>query len=262
MRCPRFNHNGLEENLSTPHFAHATYSFHQLQLHIHRLRLTPTPPATMDISQDRSCQPATSCGLGAHFTTPEKKRPGKRKTQVMTTTTFDAARKRQRLEAEIAEMLATELPVIPEEDSVLMDSGGPTGIADELKPVEEVGGSGPDSLDPTSNWEDSGFDYGFYQTHPQEFTDSNDNVSGTHAPIPTKGTRRRITPDQATTNLYEKWKASLPLLVDDLLAFMTASVGVAIQPVGSELEGRCCSSDVKTTKVNCLYFDRTSHHFL
>jgi len=179
----------------------------------------------------------------------------------MTTTTFDAAHKRQCLEAEIAEMLATELPVIPEEDSVLMDSGGPTGIADELKPVEEVGGSGPDSLDPTSNWEDSGFDYGFYQTHPQEFTNSNNNVSRTHAPIPTKGTRRRITPDQATTNLYEKWKASLPLLVDDLLAYMTGSVGAAIQPIGSELEGRCCSLDVKTTKVDCLYFDCTLPSF-
>ena len=57
----------------------------------------------MDISRDRSRQPATSRGLGAHFTTPEKKRPGKRKTQVMTTTTFDAARKRQRLEAECVE---------------------------------------------------------------------------------------------------------------------------------------------------------------
>jgi hypothetical protein len=217
----------------------------------------------MDSSRDRSRQPATSRGFGAHFTTPEKKRPGKRKTQVMTTTAFDAARKRQRLDAEIAEMLATALPVIPEEESVLMDSGGPTGVADELKAVEEVGGSGPDSLDPTSNLEDSGFDYGFYQTHPQESTyESNDNVSGTHAPIPTKETRRRITPDQATTNLYEKWKASLPLLVDDLLAYMTASVGAAIQPVGSELEGRCCSLDVKTTKVTCLYFDRTSNQFL
>ena len=215
----------------------------------------------MDISRDRSRQPATSRGFGAHFTTPEKKRPGKRKTQVMAITTFDAARKRQRLEAEIAEMFTAALPVIPEEASGLMDSGGPTGVADELKAVEEVGGSGPDSLDPTSNLEDSGFDYGFYQTHPQE---SNDNVSGirTHTPIPTKETRRRITPDQAATNLYEKWKASLPLLVDDLLAYMTASVGGALQPVASELEGRCCSLDIKTTKVTCLYFDRKSNQFL
>ena len=103
----------------------------------------------------------------------------------MTTTAFDAARKRQRLDAEIAEMLATALPVIPEEESVLMDSGGLTGVADELKAVEEVGGSGLDSLDPTSNLEDSRFDYRFYQTHPQESTYSNDNISRTHAPIPT-----------------------------------------------------------------------------
>ena len=180
----------------------------------------------------------------------------------MMMTAFDAACKWQHLNTEIAEMLTTALPVIPEEESVLMDSGGPIGVTDELKAVEEVGGSGPDSLDPTSNLEDSGFDYGFYQTHPQESTYSNDSISRTHAPIPTKETQRCITPDQATTNLYEKWKASLPLLVDDLLAYMTASVGAAIQPIGSELEGHCCSLDIKTTKVTCLYFDCMSNQFL
>ena len=77
---------------------------------------------------------------------------------------------------------------------------------------------------------------------------------------------KHITPDQATTILYEKWKAALPLLVDEILAYTTSSVGAAIQPVASELQGICSpvsySSDLKTTKVTCLYFDRTFNQLL
>lgn len=74
-----------------------------------------------------------------------------------------------------------------------------------------------------------------------------------------KDTRKRITFDQATTILYKKWKVALPLVVDEILTYTTASVGAAIQPVGSELRGICYSSeDIKTTQVACLYFDRMS----
>src|SRR6266567_1510956 len=205
----------------------------------------------MDVSWDRSRQPATSRGLRAHFTSPQKKRPGKRRTQVMAMTTFDAPRKRQHLQAELEALLATELPVVPEAESELMDGGGPSGVADELQ-VEGL--LGQDSLDPTTDVVDSGFDYGFHQPHSQDSAYPDNKCSGTHALIPTKEPQKRVTPDQATTVLYEKWKESLPLLVDELLSYQSASVGAAIQPVGSELQGRCCLVDVKTSKVTVLYF--------
>jgi hypothetical protein len=170
----------------------------------------------------------------------------------MATTTFDAPRKWQHVQAELEALLATELPVVPEAESELMDSG-PSGVADELQ-VEGL--SGQDLLDPTTDTEDSGFDYGFYQP---DSAYPNDNFSGTHAPIPMKEPWKWVTPDQATTVLYEKWKESLPLLVDELLGYQRASVGAAIQPVGSELQGHCCLVDVKTSKVTVLYFDRISN---
>jgi hypothetical protein len=212
----------------------------------------------MDISQDRSRQSATSRGFGAHFMSPVKKRPGKRKTQVMTTTAFDATRKRQRLQADVAALLATELPVIPEEEPGLMESSGQ--VEEELNAVGEVpevsleGSSGQDlnleALEGSNN--------GFFKTEStysgNDYTCNISEGQGLE--------KKRVTPDQATTILYEKWKATLPLLVDEILAYTTASVGAAIQPVGEELQGLCCSLDVKTTKVTCLYFDRKPHQFL
>jgi len=81
---------------------------------LHSLALTHTYPtgflSTMDISQDRSHQPGTSHGLGAHFTSLVKKRPQKWKTQVLTSTTlsttFDVTCKRQCLQADLAAILA------------------------------------------------------------------------------------------------------------------------------------------------------------
>jgi len=218
----------------------------------------------MDISQERSRQPATSHGLGSHFTSTVKKRPGKRKTQVMTTTVFDAASKRQCLEADLATMLATELPVIPEEEPGLMDDGvcGQINIEEEVADVgnwAELPGQPEEPFDPTSQ-QPEGFDYGSSESYPENYTD---NTLGN--PESAQKKKKRITPDQATFALHEKWKALLPLLVDDILAYTTASVSAPIQIVGNELKGLCyspssCSklSDLKVTKVTCLFFDHRS----
>jgi len=111
----------------------------------------------------------------------------------MATTTFDTTCKRQRLEADLAAMLATstELHVIvPEEESGLMNSGGQNGVKNEFKAeVEAEGLSGGGPFDLSGNLEElGGLDYGSYQTHPQDFT-SDDNISGG----PMKETRKRIT---------------------------------------------------------------------
>jgi len=220
----------------------------------------------MDISQDRSRQPATSRGLGIHYTSPVKKRPGKRKTQVMTTTVFDATRKRQRLETDLAAMLATELPVIPEEEPGLMDDdvcGQGYNIEEEVAYIGNWAElPGKESFDPTSQ-EPEGLDYGLPKPYPEKDTDSYDKNLGNKESAQTK--KKRVTPNQATFVLYEKWKALLPQLVDDVLIYTTASVGTAIRTVGPELKGVCSSpslcsksSDMKATKVTCLYFDRKS----
>ena len=51
----------------------------------------------------------------------------------MTTTAFDATCKRQRLQAEVAAMLAAELPMIPEEELGLMDNAGP--VQEQFNPI-------------------------------------------------------------------------------------------------------------------------------
>jgi len=183
----------------------------------------------------------------------------------MTTTAFDATRKRQRLQADVAAMLAAELPVIPEEELGLMDNAGP--VEEQFNPNGEVptqvldveGSSGQDLFDQTGELEElEGSNIDFVQTeHTYPGNNLTDNISEGQGLK-----KKRITPDQATTILYEKWKATLPLLVDELLAYTVASVGAAIQPVDLDLEGVCCSLDVKTTRVTCLYYDRMSHLFL
>ena len=145
-------------------------------------------------SQDQSHQPATSHGLGAHFTSSVKRRPGKRKTQIMATTTFDMTRKRQRLEADLAAILSTstELHMILEEGSGLMNSGGQNIVKDEFKAEVEVEGlSGGEPFNLSGNLEElGGLNYGSYQTHPQDFTSDN-NISER----PMKETQKCITPE-------------------------------------------------------------------
>jgi hypothetical protein len=179
----------------------------------------------------------------------------------MTTTVFDATSKWQRLEADLMMMLATELPVIPEEEPGLMDDGvcGQINIEEEVADVEnwvELPGQPEEPFDPTSQ-QLEGFDHG---SPAENYTD---NTFGNLESAQKK--KKSITPDQATFVLHENWKALLPLLVDDILAYTTASVGALIQTVGPELKGFCyspslCSklSDLNVTKVTCLYFDHGS----
>ena len=99
----------------------------------------------------------------------------------MATITFDTTHKRQCLEANLAAMLSTstELHMIPEEESELMNSGGQNIVKDEFKAEVEVEGLlGGEPFDLSSNLEElGGLNYGSYQTHPQDFT-SDDNISG------------------------------------------------------------------------------------
>lgn len=182
----------------------------------------------------------------------------------MTTTAFDATRKKQRLQDKLDALLATEVPVIRRRKPGPMDDivPGERNMEEEREDVETREEPeallGQDSLDAGQDPEG-----GLLESYPQHNTDSSDNILGNQGMK-----KKRITPDQATTILYEKWKALLPLLVDDILAYTSASIGIATQTVGSEIKGLCrtssCSglSDLKVTKVTCLYFDRQFFLFL
>lgn len=203
----------------------------------------------MDISRDRARQPASSHGMGAHYTSPIKKRPGKRKTQVMATVTFDAARKRQRLEARIDEIMSKKLPCIPEEQ----EGQGKSDEIERLETLEELPGA------ITNQGGEERFDTASLDGFHEDI-----NYRSTEGPCTQEEAspkKKRITPDQATFNLYEKWKVTLPCLVDDLLAYATTSVGAPLRAAASELNIHCltpasCLSDMKSTNVTCLYYDR------
>jgi hypothetical protein len=166
----------------------------------------------------------------------------------MTTVAFDPAHKRQCLEAWIEEIMSRKLPCIPEEKEVQ----GQHDEVERLSMLEELPGGITDQGKLPSEGE---LDINYHPEGP-----------GTHeeALLPKK---KRITPNQATFNLYEKWKTTLPCLVDDLLAYTTTSVGAPICTAASELSIHCltpmsCLSDMKLTSVTCLYYDRTSNLLL
>lgn len=82
-------------------------------------------------------------------------------------------------------------------------------------------------------------------------------------PVTTPPKNKRLAPNHATVNLYTKWQALLPSLVEPFLAFTTESIGKPAQVVGGYLEGSCQSGgvfcEVKETPILCLYFDHIYH---
>ncbi|KAF8869756.1 hypothetical protein CPB84DRAFT_1856057 [Gymnopilus junonius] len=76
-------------------------------------------------------------------------------------------------------------------------------------------------------------------------------------PVPKK---KRLTPDQATLNLYAKWRALLPSLIDPYLAYSAATTGKKLRPLeGNSFNGKCCvtgpSCKKKEISVLCLFWD-------
>ena len=154
-------------------------------------------------------------------------------------------------------MLAIELPVIPEEESVVMHDGvsGQISIEEDLENVGNGEGLRRGTIRPNRLGTREGFDHGFPEMYPEN-------------------TRPQRLGKPATTTNERKRNVPLPIkqpslstrsgrVLNDIVAYTTASVGTAIQPVGSELKGLCyspfsCSksADLKATKVTCPYFER------
>ncbi|PPR02787.1 hypothetical protein CVT26_009398 [Gymnopilus dilepis] len=77
-------------------------------------------------------------------------------------------------------------------------------------------------------------------------------------PVPKK---KHLTPDQAALNLYAKWRALLPTLVDPYLAYSAGTTGKKLRPLeGASFDGKRCVAGApcerKETSVLCLFWDQ------
>ncbi|RDB15038.1 hypothetical protein Hypma_005430 [Hypsizygus marmoreus] len=174
--------------------------------------------------QTRSQQLHTN-GLGAQFTSPIK-RQDPRKTRTMVEPAGHAA-KRRCLEQHMASLKAGHRP----SPSLASASSTSQSQPDEPPQVDSK---------PIDNVQD--FNDPILEVEPDLFSP------------PTN--KRRIVPDQTTTNLYESWHRVLPRLVDPLLAHVQSTNGHVLQPPASHLQTVCkggCTP--RTTKITCLYFD-------
>lgn len=182
------------------------------------------------LSRQRGQLPASSSGLGVHFSSPTKgRRAPVRKTQKYASSALDFATRKRRLDAELAALLnpcSAPTPHEYEQSQEFVTPGVDASQTDWDMVEETLGSTGPFELD-----------------HPQ--ADSKP---------------KRLTPDQAALNLAQKWKDLLPSLLPDLLAYYASSNGRQIHPVGQALAEPCPTlscHDCKTTNVLALYFDRT-----
>ena len=204
----------------------------------------------MDISCEQgnlSC----SSGLGVHFTLPTKARNPKRKTQTQASSTLDPLSKQHRLETKLAQLLA------------------PNTLNDQAIPA----GSQNLAVECAEAWEDSeeacamhnfpGDGYNIEESnHP--FT-SSDTVCSTDSLKIGSGNTRCLTPNQAAINLYAKWQATVPTLVDDILSYYSSSVGRKIKPVNGLVEEGCPSCicvEFKSLNILVLYFNHESAFFV
>lgn len=205
---------------------------------------------SLGISRQRGQLPASSSGLGLHFTSPMKgRRAPKRKTQKNASSALDFHAKKRRLEAELA---------------ALMD---PTAEVDELTgqdPFESASGTSGYDLDATEVHNTGAT---AYVDLPLDEVGLDSLDSSIHLPpldnLPTEPKPKRLTPDQAALHLSENWQSLLPSLIYDLLAYYAASAGQEIRSVGQELSETCPSlscRERKSTRILVLYFDRMWPH--
>lgn len=189
------------------------------------------------VSRYRGKQPALKSGQGSLLITPEKRAP-KRKTRQKTVPFLDLNNKRRRLEQELECLLSPVDHVIlhPDSDHSLTPEG-----SDDL--WEDVDVDQPNIVDPPDI------------VDPPLYPPPSACKETTSA-----SKKKRLTPDQATINLYTKWRTLLPRLAEPLLAYTAQSIGKALEPVINDLKGQCdrggIACEVKENSILCIYFDR------
>lgn len=185
------------------------------------------------LSKYRASQPAANFGPGTHLVSPQKRAP-KRKLERTATIFFDLDARRRRAKKELDELLSPSAPA-----TATPSSNDPT-TGHEMQ------------VDPESEWVDEDSD----QSGP--------NASSTpvehSTPVTKPSKSKRLIPDHRSVNLYCKWRALLPTLIEPLLAYTSDSIGKPARAVIGDFAAACknkvsCCETAETT-VLCLYYDR------
>ncbi|PPQ70113.1 hypothetical protein CVT26_013398 [Gymnopilus dilepis] len=189
----------------------------------------------MVVSRERGKQPAIRSGLGNNFQSPKKKRSSYFRTSRTAWKILNPESEKQKLMAQMAEMYAEK--VVDSADSRCIPSTYGNHV--EYVPPEDQG----------VMWEGD-----------VEDIDSDVEIpSRPIAPSVANGSLRRIIPDQSERNLYSTWNSLLPTLVDDILSYTSATVGLPGRVADSTLSSNCRAvaqeCGTKSTKVLCLYLN-------
>ncbi|PPQ96642.1 hypothetical protein CVT26_010666, partial [Gymnopilus dilepis] len=199
---------------------------------------TSTSVVAMVISRERGKQPATRSGLGNNFQSPKKKRSSYYKTSRTAWKILNPEGEKQKLMAQMAD-LYVEKVVDPANRRKPPSTHGPAASSVEIIPTNVNNPFSEEYL---------------------EDVDSDSEISLKPLVCPAvNASSRRVIPDQSEHNLYSSWNSLLPTLVDDILSYTSATVGLPGRVVGSSLSSDCrvAAQDCKTksTQVLCLYLN-------
>ena len=179
----------------------------------------------MVISHERGKQPASRNGLGTNFQSPKRKRSSYYKTTKTAWKIFNPESEKRNLMMQMAEMYA-----------------GKRGDSAKARVVSgnHVSHVLPDLL-------------------LEEDRGAVDLDVGT-SPSAVNASPKRLAPDQSERNLYATWNSLLPTLVEDILSYTSATVGLPERVAESTLSSNCQAVPqncvTKTTQVLCLYLNR------
>ena len=191
------------------------------------------------LSRFRASLPAVNFGPGNHIVSPQK-RASKSKLQRNARIFIDLDDRRRRAQKELDDLLAPSLPSTPTtaNTSINVDPGTSHDM----------------EVDHEDEWVN------------EELEQSDANVSSTSpeqsVPATKRSKTKHLIPDIRSLNLYCKWRALLPTLIEPLLAYTSNSTGKPAVAVGEEIMAVCKDEalcGMRETSVLCLYFDRMYH---
>lgn len=179
-------------------------------------------------------------GLGKHFTSPQKRRDKKKSTTYVEPIGQDTTVRL--LKAKLEKLKRSHLERVQKVENLHDETTHVLGEGSELAVDIEVGG---------------------FEVEMDEGTIPDDPLHHELPhPLDDHPPPRRVLPDGAATNLYQKWSVVLPRLIEPHLEYITASAGKALQPT-TTLHTTCFSQcgPRRTSTVLCLFQDREPSSF-
>ncbi|PPR07291.1 hypothetical protein CVT24_007353 [Panaeolus cyanescens] len=219
-------------------------------------------------SKARGKQPATSNGLGASFTSPKKKRPGKvRSAWPALDPQAEAARLQRNYQILKDSVYGPSNKFSNAENSE--SSKGEQGDVGGLSMVNEEEVPGKSSTENTGQQ-----DYLDKASYPLYSAKASDTVTADtddqlntqkkgFKPNTESKPEKRLTPDIADQRRHARWVALLPNIMDNLLSYQSRSFGQETEVIASQVKHACLKQTicmrVKSAKILCLYFDHFKH---